>query len=524
MGWLPGRKGRTVENSSDEDQTVEFPRHPTDIGHYHVQACLGEGAFGTVYLAEDTHIHCLVAVKLARALPPTAADAVQTILNEARTAAQLKHPGIVAVLDSGRTVGGAPFLVMDYIDGQSLRQRLEAGPLSFSETAELLAEVADAVHFAHSHGIYHRDLKPTNILLDSEGRPHVADFGLALKETEQEYHRDEWAGTLYYMSPEQVRCETDWLDGRTDIWALGVILYEALAARRPFSGSSRCDIREQILERDPRPPRQIDDRIPADLEQICLKCLSKKAIDRYGVAADLAADMRHWLRQQAPEVKPRPIDPQPIEILPNLEEAVSDKGGVLTQTVTREIELRIDRDFASYDDQEQRQLLAAIGELLRIPGGAVRVLSRRRGSVLLKLSLPADAAERLHWAIEAGELRQFGVVESQLSDAVPIGNESDTNQMSEGFARESRGEQIVRGEQHVPGRLIISPEVTIFVEKTDGGKVKLRIAPKSPDEPPAVTVEVGGGKVGLVPESPGKPPGIWDRFGRWWRKSLDRKP
>ena len=173
-----------------------------------------------------------------------------------------------------------------------------------------MATIAEAAHHAHRAGLVHRDLKPSNILIDEVGKPHITDFGLAIREDLQDLRTGEIAGTPHYMSPEQVRGETHRLDGRTDVWAIGVILYRCLLGRQPFSGRNHLEIFEEILHRDPKPPRQINDRLPRELERICLKCLSKRMADRYETAGDLADDLKRWLVAEA-STEAFSITPQP---------------------------------------------------------------------------------------------------------------------------------------------------------------------------------------------------------------------
>jgi len=265
---------------------------PQRIGRFRILATLGTGGFGAVYLAHDEELDRKVALKVPRRDRFESESAVTRFLDEARRAAKLKHPGIVTVHDAGRAEDGTVFVVMELIEGQTLHDRLAKERLAPAEAAELIAQVADAVHYAHKQGLVHRDLKPANILIDAEGRPHVADFGLAVHEDEQRDRAGEVSGSASYMAPDQVRGEMHRHDGRVDVWALGVILYQLLAGRLPFGGKKPAEIFDEVLHRDPKPPRQIDDMIPVDLERICLKCLAKPVVDRFSTAADLAADLR----------------------------------------------------------------------------------------------------------------------------------------------------------------------------------------------------------------------------------------
>jgi serine/threonine protein kinase len=195
----------------------------------------------------------------------------------------------------GRTEDGLCYIVSKFIDGTDLAKRLQQARPTFRESAELIATVAEAAHYAHTHGVVHRDIKPANILLDRSGKPYVADFGLALKD-EDFGKGPTTAGTPSYMSPEQARGEGHLVNGCSDIFSLGIVFYEMLTGRRPFWGDSHRDIMKEIARAEPQPPRQIDDAIPREQERICLKALAKRAADRYTTARDLADDLRHFLQ------------------------------------------------------------------------------------------------------------------------------------------------------------------------------------------------------------------------------------
>ena len=269
---------------------------PVRIGRYQLQDVLGEGSFGRVYRAFDEELHRTVALKLPRFADVSAAG-LDDFLLEARSAAGLRHPGIVTIYGVGRTDNDACFIAMEYVEGQSLRALLRAGEIDFARAAEIAAQLATAAHHAHKKGLVHRDLKPANILIDSEGNARVTDFGLALHERHQASRAGEFAGSPAYMAPEQVKGDAHRLDGRTDVWSIGVILYEMLTGRKPFWGSSQ-EIQDEVLHRDPKPPRQLNDKIPIALEQICLRCLQKNVTDRYSTAADVAAALKTWQSKQ----------------------------------------------------------------------------------------------------------------------------------------------------------------------------------------------------------------------------------
>lgn len=255
---------------------------------------IARGGMGVVFLAKQRSLDRVVAVKMvlpARLGSP--ADVAQFRV-EARAAANLQHPSIVRVFEVGEQEG-QHYYTMEYIQGESLAERLRHGPLGANDAASLLIPVAEAVQHAHDRGVVHRDLKPGNILLDREGSPHVTDFGLATRGGRDSARPTGMAGTPSFMSPEQAGGREADVGPLSDVYSLGAVLYAAVTGRPPFEAASDWETTLLVLEQPPAPPSLLNRSIPRDIEAIAMKCLQKAPAARYRSARQVADDLRRFL-------------------------------------------------------------------------------------------------------------------------------------------------------------------------------------------------------------------------------------
>jgi tetratricopeptide (TPR) repeat protein len=287
----------------DQSQATRMAPPLSKLGRFELVERIGVGGFGSVWKARDKELDRTVAIKIPRAGGMTLEEQ-DKFFREARAAAQLRHPGIVSVHEVGRS-GDSVYIVSDFVRGVTLGDWLTGQKLTGREAAELCAKIADALHHAHEQCIVHRDLKPANIMIDGDNQPHLMDFGLARREVgEVTITMDGHVlGTPAYMSPEQAEGKGHAADRRSDVYSLGVILFQQLTGELPFRGNARMLI-HQVLHDDAPSPRKLNGNVSKDLETITLKCLEKEPAKRYQSAKEFSDECRRYLSGEPIHARP----------------------------------------------------------------------------------------------------------------------------------------------------------------------------------------------------------------------------
>ncbi|MBO0695018.1 MAG: protein kinase, partial [Verrucomicrobia bacterium] len=365
-----------------------------DLGEYELLEEIGRGAQGVVYRARQKSLNRVVALKVIGLGHWAAKAHIKRFRLEAEAAASLDHPFIVPIHEIGESKGSCYFS-MQLVEGGQLNQVLRGGPMGKRQAAELIAKLARTVHYAHEHGILHRDIKPGNILIDATGEPHLTDFGLArLVEADSTITgTTEALGTPSYMAPEQARGATEQLTSATDVYGLGAVLYQLLTGHPPFAGGTTYETIRLLLQTEPKQPRLLNAKIDRDLSTICLKCLEKDPQRRYSSALALADDLERWLKREPIQarhagilvrankwMRREPLTAALIASLVALAAAVGTlvwKSELIQRTTTTGIavlpfeNLSNDREDASFADGVQDDILT---KLAKISG--LKVISR----------------------------------------------------------------------------------------------------------------------------------------------------
>jgi serine/threonine-protein kinase len=419
------------------------------ISHYRILNKLGEGGMGEVYLAQDTRLDRKVAVKLLGEEFNRNEDRLRRFIAEAKAASALNHPNIITVYDIGEAEGGSHFIATEFIEGETLRHHTETSRLKTREVLDIVVQVASALAAAHQAGIIHRDIKPENIMLRPDGYVKVLDFGLAKLTEKQPLTADSQAGTIarketdpgtvmgtvQYMSPEQARGKV--VDARTDIFSLGIVLYELVAGRAPFAGESSTDVLAAILEREPPPLARYADGIPQELQRIVSKCLRKERDERYQTMKDALLDLKELRDELALEAK--------------LERSIRPATSNINNQQTLIVEGEITKDRAAQATSAASAQTTSSAEYLV---SEIRQHKRGVAIVLLGLLMAASGLAYLYFSNRSSSARQIESIA-----VMPFVNESGNPEVE--YLSDGMTETLINSLSQIPN-LSVKARSSVF--------------------------------------------------------------
>ena len=399
-----------------------FPASGTEairFGRYEARRELGRGAFGKVYLGFDPQLNRHVAIKAPKFTARDDQSRTQFLL-EARQLAALKHPGIVSVYDIS-VDGEQCFIVSDYLEGPNLHDWLKGRRIEWPQAVQICIKIADALAHAHANRIVHRDLKPANIIMTGGDNPVLVDFGLAISDSSSTGdERGIVTGTPAYMSPEQARGEGHRIDGRTDIYTLGVMMYLMLTGRLPFTARRVDELLQQVQKDEPQPPRQLNPIIPRELEKICLTAMAKSLRHRYTTAGDMADDLRKVVPTSGATLESIAM-PMPETIAPIVPHVVTPPPQTIVKpaelpvaTLPQPIEVQVDSNLASGNRSSSIRRSGSSSS-----GRRIREAERRRVTVV-KFSCDVFTSEEILESLDAEEQEEILKDFQQLCREVSI--------------------------------------------------------------------------------------------------------
>ncbi len=412
---IPGPAAREDDVEPEDpaaDEAGPGPSTSRRFGEYDIVEEIARGGMGVVYLARQRLLRRVVALKVLRSGDNASLEERERLLREAKAAAGLTHPNIVPIHEFS-VHQGQPYFTMDFIEGQPLDRLLEKGPVNVREAVTVIEAVARAISFAHARGIIHRDLKPANIIIDTEGRPMITDFGLAveLSPEDGEGRRMTTAGavmgTIPYAPPEQASGKIDQITERSDVYAMGAVLFEMVTGRPPFTGFTQFELMRRVINQDPPPPRQFNPKVHRDVETIILKCLEKDPRRRYASAKAFADDCQSFLKGEVITARPATLGYRFRRFLARRPLLTFLSACVVALSLAVWIGIDHFRALAKEKEMTEQRLESSLAEVERIAQEKERTEKQVRRDWRTEYNINFDYAFR--WEADIERSRSFGI-------------------------------------------------------------------------------------------------------------------